>query len=491
MAAQTGQRAQTPVEKKFRLHAQVSFRDDAVQSQKILIMFFSNIFNNLKVLKNLDPASMNLFKHIGLSSIFKVGSIIVSFFLVPLSINYLGKENYGLWLTLFSFLGWFAIADFGIGNGLRNKLAQTLASDNYELAKGYVSTAYISTAIISFITFILFITIFPFIPWHSIFNYNPIDLSVSHLILISFFFFSINLSLKNISILFYADQKASIPELLTFIGQLFILICVYIMMHITTTSIFLYGMIVLGIPVIIHMVVTFMAFTGKYNIIKPSFKYFKKELITDILNLGGKFFIIQISYIILYTTDNFIINKILGSSDVTAYNITYKYFMVMLTITTLITTPYWSAFTNAYTKNDSIWLHKSMKLLTKISIIISILTFLMIFIANRIYDIWIGNVIDIPFLLTFFMGITTILRIYRYPFVMFINGTGKIQIQLYLGFFLALTNIPLSIYLAKNAHFGVSGVILATLLVNAIEIIVFPIQVNKIIHNKASGIWNK
>ena len=74
-------------------------------------------------------------KHIGLSSIYKGGSILIAFLLVPLSISYLGNEKYGLWLTIYSFIGWFNFFDFGIGHGLRNKLTEAWATKNINLAK--------------------------------------------------------------------------------------------------------------------------------------------------------------------------------------------------------------------------------------------------------------------------------------------------------------------------------------------------------------------
>jgi len=62
--------------------------------------------------------------------------------LVPVAINYLGKVEYGIWLTLASILSWLINLDFGIGNGLRNKLAESLALNDLKLARIYVSTSY-------------------------------------------------------------------------------------------------------------------------------------------------------------------------------------------------------------------------------------------------------------------------------------------------------------------------------------------------------------
>ncbi|MCK7523619.1 MAG: hypothetical protein MZV64_41275 [Ignavibacteriales bacterium] len=62
--------------------------------------------------------------------------------IVPVTLNYLGKTEYGIWLTLASILSWLINLDFGLGNGLRNKLAEALALNDIKLARIYVSTAY-------------------------------------------------------------------------------------------------------------------------------------------------------------------------------------------------------------------------------------------------------------------------------------------------------------------------------------------------------------
>jgi len=266
------------------------------------------MIKKIKFLQNIDETSLKLFKHIGFSSIYKAGSILIGLVLVPLSITYLGSGQYGLWLTIFSFLGWFNIVDFGIGNGLRNKLTQAFASDHMELAKSYISTAYFSIAFISIVSFLFFIIIFPMVAWNVVFNYDANDKSVHQLIFIAFMMFAVNLTLKNINVVFYADQRSSLPEQFSFIGQLLTLISVYLAMTVTKNSLLLYGVIILGSQMVILFSISLITFLGKYKHIGPNINYFNLSYVKDILSIGGKFFIIQISAALLYTTDNFIIN---------------------------------------------------------------------------------------------------------------------------------------------------------------------------------------
>ncbi len=76
-------------------------------------------------------------------------------------------------------------------------------------------------------------------------------------------------------------------------------------------------------------------------------------------------------------------------------------------------------------------------------------------------------------------------------FNMFINGVGKIKVQLISLVIGAIIFIPLSIFFIKHLHMGIEGVVYASIIANFYSPFVAPIQYYKIINNKANGIWNK
>ena len=100
--------------------------------------------------------TLTIKKHI-IGSVFVKGlSILVSLLLVPITLNYLDSEKYGIWLTISSVIFWFGFLDIGLGNGLRNKLAEALAGGDLKLAQKYVSTSYFVLALISFSSIVFF-----------------------------------------------------------------------------------------------------------------------------------------------------------------------------------------------------------------------------------------------------------------------------------------------------------------------------------------------
>jgi Na+-driven multidrug efflux pump len=111
--------------------------------------------------------------------------------------------------------------------------------------------------------------------------------------------------------------------------------------------------------------------------------------------------------------------------------------------------------------------------------------------SGHFYELWIGEKLQIPFTLSVFMSLFAIMSTWNNIFVFFLNGTGKIKLQIYYSLMGMIINIPISVFLAKNMGLGSSGVILGTCISLLFGAVLAPIQYYKIINKKAFGIWNK
>ncbi len=101
--------------------------------------------------------------------------------------------------------------------------------------------------------------------------------------------------------------------------------------------------------------------SNKYKKYAPALKFVKFGYARDLMTLGIKFFFLQIAGIVLYQTSNIIIAQLFGAAEVTPYNIAYKYFSVIPMVMGIITTPFWSAYTEAWIKKDINWIKNSIK----------------------------------------------------------------------------------------------------------------------------------
>ena len=451
--------------------------------------FFSNIQAKIGIKSD---RTKNISKHVVLSAIYKGGHIVCTFLLVPLTIDFLDTENYGVWLTLSSFIGWFSFFDIGLGNGLRNKFAMARATQNLELAKGYVSTAYFSIASICAVFFLISLAAGYWIDWTKVFNTSAAMHGQLQLLMpVVFGCFSLQLLLKLITSVYVGDQNHSINGKISFFSAAISLFIVWLLTKTANSSLLLFGIIFSGLPVIILLLLNLYAFSGKYKAYLPQFSFWKKIYFKDVFGLGITFFLIQISVLVLFSTDNFIITQLFGPAEVVPYNIAYKYLGISNMIFTILLTPYWSSITEAYAKGELEWIKNAMKNLMKFMFGILIIIMVLIVCSKWAYRIWLGNKVMIPLDLTLMMALFYTITMAYAPFNFFINGVGKIRLHMYTFLIAAIVNIPLSIFLVRVTSLGTSAVILATSICVLPNLFLFPVQYIKLINEKAHGIWNR
>ena len=88
----------------------------------------------------------------------------------------------------------------------------------------------------------------------------------------------------------------------------------------------------------------------------------------NLMSIGLVFFIIQIGAIVLFST-NIIITQIFGPKDVTVFNVTFKLFSVVTMVFSIIVVPLWSAYTDAYARNDFDWIKSTLSKMKQIWIL--------------------------------------------------------------------------------------------------------------------------
>ncbi|MET2984902.1 lipopolysaccharide biosynthesis protein [Aureibaculum conchae] len=449
-------------------------------------------FNIIKSFFKGHERTVKAKKNIIASAFIKGLSMIVGFLMIRITLDYLDKTNYGIFLTLTSFLAWFSFFEVGLGNGLKNKLAEALAVKDYKLGKIYVSTTYAILALItSFIAVIFFISNF-YIDWTVILNTDKkLFTELTSLTFIIFGFFFLKFVMQLISVVLFADQRPALGNIFGPIGNLIALILIYILTKTTEGSLVYLGWVISVVPVIVLLVATIYFYNNDYKHIAPSFSHVKMEYAKDLLNLGVKFFFIQIIGLIVYQSSNFIIAQYLGPAEVTVYNIGYKYFSILMMAFNIIVAPFWAAYTEAWVKKDMVWIKNTVKKLLMIWGGLAIGGILMVFFADPFYHILSKGKVEVPLKLSIALLIYFITFNFGGIFVMFINGVGKIKLQMYSSAIGALVFIAVAIILVKYYKIGMIGLVVASILSNFYGLILAPIQYRKLINNSATGIWGK
>jgi O-antigen/teichoic acid export membrane protein len=432
-------------------------------------------------------------KNIIASFFIKGISIAISLVIVPLTINYINPSRYGIWLTLSSIVGWFSFFDIGLSQGLRNKFAEARANGDDTLAQVYVSTTYAILAMIFFTVWIIFLIINHFLNWAHILNISEnMQSEVSTLAVIVFSYFCLRFVFKIITTLILADQEPAKSSFIDVLGQIVALIFIVVLVKTTEGSLIKLGTALCISPLLVLIGANVFFFNGKFKPYRPSLSKIKISYAKGLLNLGLVFFIIQVAGIIQYQTANIIIAKNFGTTEVTSYNIVFKYFGILNMVFVIFLTPFWSASTEAYLKKDTQWIKNGIKKYTQLNILLVIIGCIMLVFSDTFFRLWLGKgTVTINFYLSLFGLLYFSLTIFAGKYVYFLNGINALRIQFLACIVSPVIFVAISILLIKYYHMGVYSLFIASIIANFNGYILSPLQYYMVIEKNKKGIWVK
>ena len=429
-------------------------------------------------------------KNILASFLIKGWSALIVLLMVPATLHCLGEYKNGIWLTISSMLLWIDNMDIGLGNGLRNKVAEYMAHGEHELTRSLISSTFaLLTCIIIPVMLVLLLLIVVGNPY-QVFNATPdkaphldqVLMATVILVCTSFVF-------KLIGNFYMGIQLPAVSNLLIALGQTMALFGTYIVLWSGSHSLMHIALVNTAAPLLVYLLAFPYTFFYKYPHLRPTFRLIDFKEAKTVINMGVQFFIMQISGVILFMTSNLLISNLFSPELVTPYQITYRYFSIMLVIFTVICMPFWNATTDAYERGDMEWIRQATRKLRLMTIGIMICMTIMVVLSPWVYAIWIGD-IDIDMKMSIVMAVYIFILIYSLRYSYFINGIGKLRLQLIFTTTAAILFIPLA-YLTTLWSHNIIWFMVVMCLVNIPGLIVNRIQFSKLIKGQAKGLWNK
>ena len=332
--------------------------------------------------------------------------------------------------------------------------------------------------------------VIPLINWCDLLNVNVIyEKDILQVISVVIGFACLQIIVNVLVSVVAAFQKVALSNSFSVIGNIVSLLIIIILTKTVPPSLLYLSITFCTIPVMVTVVASFILFKGKFNNIAPSIHSINRHLIKDLFGLGYKFFIINIQVLVLYHSTNVLISYVSSPLMVTSYNLAYKYLNLAMMLFSIITAPLWPAYTDAYTKEDYVWMKNTRKKMGKVLLVSVLLLFVMVFISPIFYKIWVGDRAEIPFMMT--LTVSFYVMIYCW---MTLNGTlvvgmGKISLETILVVLGMIIHIPLSLLISK--HIGAYGVLASMSFITLVYALVFHIQVDKLLNKTARGIWIK
>ena len=445
--------------------------------------------NNKKAIS--QQRSSLLQKNIIASFLIKGWSAIIVLLMVPATLHCLGEYKNGIWLTISSMLIWIDNMDIGLGNGLRNKVAEYVARGEHERTRSLISSTFaMLTCIIIPVLLVLLLLILIGDPY-QLFNASPSRVShLDQVLMVTVTLVCTSFIFKLIGNFYMGLQLPAVSNLLIALGQTLALAGSYLVLWSGSHSLMHIALVNTAAPLLVYLLAFPYTFLYKYPQLRPSFGLINLQEAKAVINMGVQFFIMQVSGVILFMTSNLLISNLFSPEMVTPYQITYRYFSILLVIFTVVCMPFWNATTDAYQRNDMEWIRNATRKLRLMTIGFLVCLGLMILLSDTIYAVWIDRQTIIDIKMSIVMAVYIFILIYSMRYSYFINGIGKLRLQLIFTTAAAVLFIPLA-YLTTLWTHDIIWFMVVMCLVNIPGLIVNRIQFSKLINGKAKGIWNK
>ena len=429
-----------------------------------------------------NKRSIRAVKSIINTMLIKGFSILISFLQIRFAYDFLEPSRYGIWVLLGTFINMFGFFDIGLGNGLRNKLGEALANNDDFLAKKYVSTTYALVFFISLVLLLLFSIANSFIDWNFLLN-SPsgtiLNSELRSIALILFFFFCLRFVSSLITVILTADQYPDRASFFDLAGKFLTLVLILILSKTHYVSLTSFVIIAGGTPVLVLIFTNLYYFNGFYKKYSPSFSSIDFKMSKGLLNVGLEFFFIQISFILLYQSNSFVIAHLLGPIEVAYYNIAFTYFNFIMLLFSIVVTPFWSAFTEAWNKNDLYWIKETIKKLNLFWFSLVILSIIMILVSRLFFKFWLSKDIDVNFVVSSLICVWLLITAWNGIYTQFLSGVSKLRSQLYITVITAILNVPLSFYLGN--YWGLEGILLSNIFLSLFGFIIYPLEYKRLI----------
>ncbi|MGK5062303.1 lipopolysaccharide biosynthesis protein [Janthinobacterium sp. LB3P112] len=420
----------------------------------------------------------------------KGGAMLASFLAIPLMIRYLGQEQFGVWSTLLTVMSWIVFFDLGLGNGLRNKVAEALSKNQAVLAAAYIGSGYSLIAVLAILVWSIVIGMSFFVSWQSIFNTTVIsEPTLRMTVNIAVTFIVLNFWMGLINALLGAVQRTSLIAFGQLISNGLALLLVYLISMSEISTIVNLALIYGGTVTVSNVLLSFW-FYRAFPTLRPRLKM-DRQHVRPLLSVGIQFFVIQLAVLLIFTTDKILITQLFGPAYVAQYEVVFKLMSIFTFAHSMVTTPLWSAYTDAYHRGDLAWIRKILnkQLVIFGAMVVGVVILAML--ARPLIRIWVGPGIVIERGLVPSMAILVLVTIWSNIYAYFLNGVQKIQLSWIVAVAAMCINIPLSILLAKYTTLGISSVVIGTSCALLLPSFFGCVQTFKIVGGQADGIWGR
>jgi O-antigen/teichoic acid export membrane protein len=387
----------------------------------------------------------------GASAGARVITIATSLISVPLTLHYLGPEQYGMWMVLSSFTVMLSFADMGLGNGILNAVAREHGRDDRAAIREVISSGYAMLGVVSLVLIAGFAIAYPFVPWYRLFNAATPDARAQAGPALAAFIvcFAIAIPVNVVQKVQIGLQQGFMNSLWQGLGSLMTLIAVL-------TVIWFHGSLpvlvlaLVGAPLVTGFTNTVFFFVRTGRDVRPARGLVTRSAMSVTSKTGGMFFAVQIVGAVAYGADTFIVAQVAGAAMVAQYSVPERLFALISMVVSIVLAPLWPAYGEAIARGDREWVRRTFnRSLVAAATVSGTLSLALVVVGRPLIHLWVGDVVQPSLLLLLGLAVWRIVEACGNAMAYYMNGAGLMWAQATIGLFSAVIKVILKVLLVR------------------------------------------
>lgn len=394
---------------------------------------------------------------VGRGSVFLVNAISV-----PITVRYLGPEEYGLWVTISMTIAMLVVLDIGIASTLTNLISEAYAHEDRESAGRYFATAFWMTTAVALALGVAGWLLWPHIDFAYLLNLKDPALTteVSRATMAAGALFLLGLPAGLAARALAGYQELHFANLFSAGGNVLAL-----------------GAIVLVVVVHGSLAVLVAAYAGAITLggvaclvwlcavrkpwLAPWPRRVELGLTRRIFTSGGQFFVMQLAGLVVFNSDNLVISHYLGAAQVTPYNVTWRLVNYMTAAQVLLFPAMWPAYAEAWTRRDLGWIRGAYRRLRRFTgLTLAAGAVVLLVFGQSVIRIWAGPAAVPSRSLLQLMCVWMVIFAVSTNEACLMAATNRVKRQAIASGLSAVANLALTLYWVRTI--GLIGVLLGT-----------------------------
>ena len=326
----------------------------------------------------------------------KVCSALVGLVSIPLAMNYLGKDQFGIWMIVSSLVLWMQIADFGIGNGLANALAEADGRDDMAAARSYAASAVLACTLLAAIMTPLLTAVVFTVDWESFLRLTTSDGSSLRLaLMIVGASFLANIPLSLAVRVYTAFQRAYIVNWSHIAASILSLAGLYLAIRLDLG--FLWLVALAGIPPTLCNLALWLSLRQLTVARDCDIRLMTKPGIQRVAKSSVPLFLFQVGALCINQLVNVLVVRQAGLGVVADYNIILSIYLIVFTSATALSNPFFAAIREAFERHETLWVKAAiMRGLSIRMAVVGFFSIVFVLFGDSILERWLGKTMTTP-----------------------------------------------------------------------------------------------